>query len=98
MDERLPNRSIEEGVKPYIRRALLNRKDGYEIIFFISFGHAISFTRKILDILTKTYGIELIKNSGKDYVIENSHLMCATVLTNPKYVLNPKMIYYFMIH
>lgn len=86
----ITRRMEKEGVKPYIRRALLDRKKGHELIFFISFGHAIDFTRKIIDILTKTYGMELIKNSDKDYVTDNQHLMCATVLTNPDYVPKPQ--------
>ncbi len=79
-----------EGIKPYVRRALMNQKSGNALIFFISFGHAIDFTRKIIEKLTETYGMELIKNSDKDYVIDNEHLMCATVLTNPNYVTKPE--------
>jgi hypothetical protein len=79
-----------QGVKPYVRRALIDRKSGCEIIFFISFTHAIDFTRQIIDTLTKIYGMELIKNSDKDYAIDSARLICATILTNPTYVLKPQ--------
>ncbi len=83
-------RMEKEGARPYLRRALLNRKNGVEIIFFISFSHAIDFARKIIDTLTKTYGMELIKNTEKDFVIDNENFMCATVLTNSSNVLGPQ--------
>ena len=83
-------RMEDEGAKPYIKRALLNRKNGCEIIFFISFSHAIEFTRKLIEKLTNVYGMELVKSSDKEYVIDDSHFICATILTNPNYILKPQ--------
>jgi hypothetical protein len=86
----IKGRMESEGVKPYVRRALLNRKNKCEIIFFISFSHAIEFTRQIIDALTKSYGMELVPNSDKEYTVGDSRLMCATLLVNPNFVVSPQ--------
>ena len=79
-----------EGIKPYLKRALLNRRNKCEVIFFISFSHAIEFTRRIIGTLTNSYGMELIPDSDKEYQVGDQRYICATLLVNPSSVLNPK--------
>jgi hypothetical protein len=79
-----------EGIKPYLKRALHDRKNKCEIIFFISFSHAIEFTRKIIGTLTNSYGMELIPNSDKDYQVGDHKFICAMLLVNPTSVLKPQ--------
>lgn len=86
----IARRMDKEGLKPYIRRALINREDGIEIIFFISFSHAIDFTRRVVDVLTKSYGMDLIENTDSDFIIDGQRYICATVLVNTDYVLRPQ--------
>jgi hypothetical protein len=86
----LRRKMVYEGMKPYLKRALRNRQNKCEIIFFISFSHAIEFTRKIIGTLTNSYGMELIPNSDKDYQVGDHRFVCATLLVNPSLVLNPQ--------
>ena len=79
-----------EGYKPYLKRALADRRNKREIIFFIAFRHAIEFARNIIKILEKSYGMDLVPNSDKEYAVKDYTMMCATVIVNPNYVLNPE--------
>jgi small subunit ribosomal protein S1 len=83
----MKHRMTFEGARPYIKRALINKKNKREILFFIAFAHAIEFTRGIIDILIKNYGMELVPYSDREYVAKNTTWICATILVNQNFIV-----------
>jgi len=78
----LKEKMSAQGMRPYIRRALLNRKRGHEIIFLLSYNHAIEFARDIIRVLTDRHGMKLIENTDKQYTLNGKRYLCSTLYTN----------------
>jgi len=70
------------GIKPYVKRALINQQEGFEIIFILAWTHAISFAQRIIDSLVINHNMILIPESDKPFNVDGEPRLCATLLTS----------------
>lgn len=68
------------GMKPYIKRALQQRKWGSKIIFLLAYDHAIDFTKDILNVLVNRHGMKLVKNTDEEFEIDGKQYLCSTLV------------------